>query len=646
MPLPTPTLDDRRFQDLVDECKRRISAHCPEWTDHNVSDPGVTLIELFASMVEQVTYRLDRVPDRLYTRFLDLLGVRLYPPTAARAPLTFWLSSAQPTPIVVPEGTRVATPRVPGVEPVVFATVEELEITPVELVALRAAEADGAARALLPVLRRQGEAAVFSARPEDGDALLVGLSAAAPGLAVSLHLDCRVAGVGVDPDDPPLVWEAATADGWAPCEVDVDTTGGLNREGDVVLHVPLEHRPTTVAGTRGGWLRARLVPPRPDQAGYDESPVVRAASAVTLGGTVTGQHAERVPAEVVGTSDGTPAQRFRLLRGPVVPDQGGAVVEVGGADGWRPWVRVEDFAGSGPVDRHVQLDPSEGEVVFGPGLRDADGGFRQLGRVPDLGAPVRVRGYSVGGGAAGNVGSGSLVVLASSLPYVSRVENRRAAAGGKDGERLEEARVRGPVELRARGRAVTAEDFAALALAAAPEVARVHAVPASDDGGGVRVLVVPAVTAGPAGLLLEQLVPAAETLERVAVALRRRSLLGTRVVVTPARYQGVTVVARLRTASAGEAAALEARARQAVARWFDPAAGGPDGRGWPFGRSVHAGEVYGLLQQLPGVDLVEEVLLYPARADTRQRGKAAARIDLTDDALLLSVDPLVRVLAT
>ena len=45
MALPAPHLDDRRFQDLVDEAKRLVQQRCPEWTDHNVSDPGVTLID-------------------------------------------------------------------------------------------------------------------------------------------------------------------------------------------------------------------------------------------------------------------------------------------------------------------------------------------------------------------------------------------------------------------------------------------------------------------------------------------------------------------------------------------------------------------------------------------------------------------------
>ena len=95
--MPTPSLDDRRFQDIVDQAKLLIPRYCPEWTDHNVSDPGVALIELFAWMTDLLLYRVNQVPDRMYVKFLELIGVRLEPPRAARAPATFYLSAAQPT---------------------------------------------------------------------------------------------------------------------------------------------------------------------------------------------------------------------------------------------------------------------------------------------------------------------------------------------------------------------------------------------------------------------------------------------------------------------------------------------------------------------------------------------------------------------
>src|SRR5438093_12989332 len=89
MSLPAPHIDDLNFQSLVDDAKRMVQQRCPEWTDHNVSDPGVTLIETFAYMVDQLLWRLNRVPDRTYIKFLELIGLNLQPPSAARAPITF-----------------------------------------------------------------------------------------------------------------------------------------------------------------------------------------------------------------------------------------------------------------------------------------------------------------------------------------------------------------------------------------------------------------------------------------------------------------------------------------------------------------------------------------------------------------------------
>src|SRR3954453_6498874 len=109
MPLPSPELDDRKFQDIVDEAKRLIPKYCPEWTNHNVSDPGVALIELFAWMSEMIIYRLNQTPDKLYTQFLNLLGVRPFASQAATVDLTFWLSAVTEVPVLVPAGTEVGT---------------------------------------------------------------------------------------------------------------------------------------------------------------------------------------------------------------------------------------------------------------------------------------------------------------------------------------------------------------------------------------------------------------------------------------------------------------------------------------------------------------------------------------------------------
>src|ERR1043165_8096507 len=100
MPLPAPNLDDRTFQDILDEARRLIPQYCPEWTDHNLSDPGITLLELFSWMTDLMLYRLNRVPDKNFIKFLDLIGVLLEPARPAHATLTFRLTAPQPVDVL------------------------------------------------------------------------------------------------------------------------------------------------------------------------------------------------------------------------------------------------------------------------------------------------------------------------------------------------------------------------------------------------------------------------------------------------------------------------------------------------------------------------------------------------------------------
>src|SRR4051794_7015042 len=84
MPLTIPTLDDRNYQQLRDEALARIPVHNPEWTNFNESDPGVTLVEVFAFLTENLLYRANQVPERDRRKFLTLLGLPLRPAASAK----------------------------------------------------------------------------------------------------------------------------------------------------------------------------------------------------------------------------------------------------------------------------------------------------------------------------------------------------------------------------------------------------------------------------------------------------------------------------------------------------------------------------------------------------------------------------------
>ena len=646
--LPAPNLDDRRFQDLVDDAKRMVQQRCPTWTDHNVSDPGVTLIEAFAGMVDQLIYRLNRVPDRNYIKFLDLVGVQMRPPTAARGRVTFWLSAAQPQTVVVRGETEVATPRTDIADPVVFSTVTDLNIVPCSFEVGASVNVGAEPADHTSALAAGGGYACFSAKPQAGDALLVGLSNAVPSCAIVIRLDCRVSGVGVNPLDPPLIWEAWNGAGWSACEVERDETGGLNKPGDVVLHVPETHDESIMAKKRAGWIRCRLLAPEPDQRTYTASPQIRSISAFTMGGTTRMVHAEAVRDEDIGISDGTPAQRFALQRRPVVPWEEPAVLRVFDDDGMTEWTPLEHFADSGPDDRVFHLDPIAGEVEFGPAVRQADGSLRYYGAVPTKGAHLHLSVYRTGGGERGNVSVGQIRVLKTSVPYVARVENRSAAVGGARAESLADAKLRGPLVLRSRGRAVTAEDFVELTREVAPEIGRVHCVAADSgsDAGGVRVLLVPFVPGDPVGRIRrEDLNPLPESLERITGYLDERRLLGTRLLIEPPEYAWLTAVVSVRARPRYRPEDVRQDVLRALYGLLDPLTGGPEGHGWPFGRAVQVHEISGALARVAGVDMGDEVSvrLFPADPQSGRRGQEIQRLVLPPTALVYSYEHQVRV---
>lgn len=648
MPLPSPNLDDRRFQQFVDDAKRYIQQRAPEWTDHNVSDPGVTLVETVAHMADQIVYRLNRVPDKNHLAFLDLVGITLFPPSAARTDVTFWLSAPQEDAILVPVGTEVATLRTERDEAVVFATEQDLRIVPCTMGRLVTQVSGEAVSDRTTDLAESKDVLCFAEAPNPGDCMLIGLSAAVPDCALALELDSRVDGVGVDPRQPPLVWEAWTEDGWQSCEVDRDGTGGLNRPGDVVLHIPGGHVLSRNGGHEAGWIRCRVTEPLSGQPFYTTSPTIRSAEAYTIGGTTGSIHAETVLDEPLGESTGLPGQRLRLEHAPVVAGEPSVLLQTAADDGWQDWQVVPHFSGSHPDDHHITVDATTGEIAFGPAVREADGTLRQYGAVPPKGAVIRARRYRTGGGRAGNVARGAVQVLRTSIPYVSEVVNREAALGGVDGETIEEAKLRAPITLRAQERAVTLRDYEELARRAAPEIARITCLEGAENEYGahaVRVLVVPQAVPDPGGRLrFEQLVPGDALLNRITRHLDERRLIGTRLAVGPPYYQGVTVVATVHAFRDVDADRVRRQTHDALYRHLDPLTGGSDGKGWPFGRPVQTGELFAVLQRVPGVELVDEVVLHPADPLTGKRGDPTNRIDLDAPALVFSYDHRVRVI--
>jgi predicted phage baseplate assembly protein len=626
MPLTAPNLDDRTFQDFVDEARSLIPRYCPEWTDHNLSDPGIAIVEVFAWMMESVLYRLNQVPDRNYVKFLELMGIKLREPQPARADISFRLVAPQTNQVTIPRGTEVATVRTESQDAISYTTERDLVI---EVATLREVlvTRDGSnyfdARA---AVQREQDVAIFADPPQEGNALYLGHAESLAGQTLALHFECRLEGVGVDPRDPPLAWEAWSSDegAWLPLDVESDTTGGLNRNGTIVLHVPYEATRSSINDSNAAWIRVRLLRPRPNQRGYSASPQVTGLQTEIIGGTVPASHGLPLNNILLGRSDGKPDQSFRVNNFPLLPREEGETVEVEGDTGeWEPWIEVPDFSQSGPDDPHFVCDSANGEIRFGPALRSSDGVELQYGRTPRRGAQIRMSRYRVGGGSKGNVGRNTLTVLKSSIPYVAAVRNLRSAQGGVDGETLEEAKLRAPSVLRSSDVAITAADYERCALASSNQVARAHCIAADMPGGSpgsVTLLIVPRVHVNNMPVTDEELIISRRLEEDLRAYLEPRRTLTVDLAIAAPQYTRIGIEVTVQARRGQQAEDVEVDVRDAFHHFVHPTIGGPDGNGWPLGRPLFTAEMLAHLQAVSRVDFVTEVQIRAFDPETSAYG--------------------------
>jgi predicted phage baseplate assembly protein len=649
MGLPTPRLDDRTFADLVEEARARIPLYTPEWTDHNLSDPGITLLELFAWLTDITLYRLNRVPDKHFIKFMELVGMRLKEAEPARADVTFWLTAPQPNPVVIPNGTEVATVRTETEQAIVFSAdgPTELKVPELKYVLTSAEGGEGrvfTAQNVSGVVGGFDKFSVFASNPPaKDDALYIGFDQDLSNHLLGIQLEVDTAqGAGIDPNKPPYIWEVLGTgldQNWLPVEVDQDTTLGLNVSGTVRLHLPAMRRATR-NDTLAYWVRLRL-DSTGGEARYNVSPQINRLNVATWGITVGATNVTKVRHEVLGRSDGTPGQRFYLEHCPLIARTADEYLLVRRDDGREErWQEVSDFSSSTANDRHYTIDSDTGEVRLGPALPQRDGQVHRYGALPPKNAMLVMTGYRYGGGQIGNVAADRLTVLKTALPYIARVTNRFPAQGGLDAENLENAKTRVPGYLRSLGRAVTAADFEYLAREAAPgQVGRVYCLqPPLTTPGEIKVLVIPYIPNLQGAISPESLELADEVREAIQSYLDERRLLSTRMEVTSPLYQWVETEVHLRVADHYDAEKVRAAVEARLFEFINPLTGGTDGNGWPFGRDLFTSDVMAPLLAVPGVNFIRSVKFYPINYNRRQftRGAESQEIRLPSHGVVVS----------
>lgn len=631
-----PRLDDHTYDSIVAEMRSRISRYTPEWapvwSDLNDSDPGVTMLQVFAWLGEMLTYRMNQVPALSHLKFLELLGVELRPAEPARVEMTFPMTATHPeATTIVPLGTQVIAETAGGGPPLVFEATAALTVVRPRLVAVLAYDGNLAYESATEANERASSFRPFGPTAGVGAALLLGFEAAAafPATELTLHAWAPDGGrrtsvtcgpLGATPSFPSagVRWSAWTGVDWTPITLLKDETLAFTRTGAIVLRTPEGLVPTTVPPepTALHWLRAELV-----SSAYERPPVVQAVRTNTM--TLT--QMETVRDEVLGGSTGRPHQVFRVTNTPVLA--GSLELEVDQGSGPEVWSEVVDFLASGARDPHYVLNRTTGEVRFGDGRH----GAVPIANIANPGGNVVARRYRYGGGTHGNVPAGALTALRNAVRGIDEnaVANLVASYGGRDEETLDQAKQRAPAAIRARERAVTTDDFEFFATQAA-NVARARALPLRHPDfpdvavpGAITVVVVPDSDD-------PEPRPSDGTLRTVCASLDRRRLLTSEVYVVPPTYQRVSVEVAVVAEESADLAQVQREVEATLLSYFHPLTGGEDGLGWPFGGTVSYSRTFQRVFSVVGVSSVDRLLLTvagvtaPECRDVRLRPDALA----------------------
>jgi hypothetical protein len=667
MPLPTPILDDRSWQQLRDELVRRIPVYAPEWTDHNPSDPGITLLELFAFLGENLLFRFNQIPESTRLEFLRLLDVPMRPARPARAMLA--LTPTAGSEVLVEIGTEAKAGSV------AFETQDEVRAWPltVRAVARRSSEAPQT-----PEARIYADAAISARELTEGEeatyyvAEVLGKDPSEPGfaavdfgatvdgmlwVAVLRTEDTDVArlgdavlnlGIVLDPEVPTMdevegcpgagssdrsdevVWEYSTSEihggrepVFRPLTVLGDTSRGLSRQGVVRLRLPRDPlEPGVPVPADPDLIGTGAFPPELNDEelaaellfwvrAYRRRADRRHGRIVWVGANATEALQLRgARTEFLGTGTGGAGQLFPLSQRPVLA--GSLVLQVEEPGGWTTWTEVDGFAGSGQEDRVYRVDSEAGLVRFGDGTR---------GRAPQIGERIRALRYRYGGGSEGNVPAGEITRVGA--PGVA-AWNPRPAFGGADAEAVADAVERIPGELRRRDRAVTASDFRELALATpgagvgrAEVLPRFHPPTRLREAAGVVTVVVwpredPRRPNAP--------LPDRDTLNAVCAWLDDRRLVTTELYVVPPTYRRVAVSVGLQVKPGYGVEAVTQWVELVIRQYLAPLPPfGPSGEGWPLGRRVHGPELEAAALQVEGVEYLEGLRVAQPRG-TREGG--------------------------
>lgn len=658
---PMINLDDRRFDDLVEEAKARLLNSLPELTQIVPGDPVHALVDVFAWLTETILYRANLIPERQRQAFLNLLQIPRRPATPARG-------------LVCIDATRKRTPNLAAIIPAeshfpaagqLFSSVGDLQPTPLLLdIVCKESISDqqlaemGITPEQLRLTSPAGSAAI-AFRPRHllpgrdslalstsvDKAMYLGFSIPLALVGQKTELRKNLAGItlniGIAPADDllaeqesqplprKLLWELAWQQSgvmdfdYLPLEQLADSSNGARKAGVVRLRLPKDvsllnpHLPDDPAnaGLRNSppeqpgstkpeqmlfWLRLRC-PEQPDL-----SLAYLAVNAVDI----IGQGVERDV--MLGLASGQPDQVLTFPQQNI--DAESLQIDVEENAQFIPWRRVDHFGAASADDRVYMLDAAEGRLQFGDGYR---------GKLPTRGKRIRAAYYRHGGGVAGNLPGNSIKVLENAAAGL-QIRQDWPTTGGIDAESVTQMEQRIAAFLSHRNRAVTRDDFTRLALDnPVNPVAKAELITGFLPGsslatarfnvpGVISIFVLPpaemAIAAFPrtsVGLLKD-----------VYGYLSQRSLLGTELYVLSPEYVPVAISVSVLEQDPQTRQQVYKAVEQSLLQFLWPLApGGRLKQGWPLGQALDVNELRTVAGRVSGVQSIGAVQLYVQNSD-------------------------------
>lgn len=595
-----PDLFDRRFENLLEIGRARLPGLAPGWTDHNLHDPGITLMELLAWVAEAQIYSLARTRRDERDAYAALFGLSTSGPGAASGiiwPDTGPAAVRRALARVVAQGTLVHTEQ--AATPA-YRTVYRQLLAAAHLRAVRTVTADGCqldhsatnerasvvflpfgehagARDVLALdIECTGEAGLFPVRRKDADHawLSVGVRADAAPTACAAAI---APGAGLEVT---LVADAERH----PVPVAADSTSGFMRTGALMLDlsaIPGSPRAFTLEFRA---LRGFARPPRATRIGLNVLPIRQG----------------RVVERELHVASGLPDQELLLQEAGLEFGAGADAVrvEVVEAGEIRRWTQVARLADSGPAMRAYQLDPARAIVRFGNGVN---------GGLPAPGAQVMLS-YAVCDGSAGNAAPNRRwVVHGVDGAYGSNPDHIAGGTGARDRSALRRTARHDAGQVQSL---VTAGDFETAALALdGLEVVRAATLAQARCGGNPGQVILLAMRARPAGIEPREAPETARWLAAVARRLGSRIPLGQRLAVQAPRYIDFRIDADIEAGEGLEQGTVEAAVRAALAARtaLVPGPGGAQPR--PFGVGISRRDVASWIRTTEGVRAIRSLRL-------------------------------------